>query len=102
MLSSASSTPFGYRGEAPRCVRAGERILSRRGGEFLVDDSDDGGNADMVGVVGVSNGSSLIGCSNLVDMVGAGGSSFARGGTVINCELLPDGVGGPDVFSAGG
>jgi len=96
MLSSTSSIPFGYRGEAPRCVRAGGSILSRRGGEFFIDESDDEGNADMVGVVGVSNGSFMTGCSKLVDMVGAGGSSFARGGTVINCELLPDGVADPD------
>jgi len=83
-------------------MRAGGRILSRRGEEFFVDESDDEGNEDMVGVVGVSKGSFLFGCSKLVDMVGAGGSSFARGGTVTNCELLPDGVRDPDVFSAGG
>jgi hypothetical protein len=82
MLSSASSIPFGYRGDAPRCVRAGGRILSRCG-EFFVDESDDEGNADMVGVVGVSNESFVT------------GSSFARGG-IINCELLPDGVADPD------
>lgn len=49
--------------------------------------SDDEGNPVIVGVVGVSNGSLLIGLWYIVDTVGAGGSSFARGGTTSDCEL---------------
>lgn len=49
--------------------------------------SDDGGNAVIAGVVGLSNGSLLIGLWYIVDTVGAGGSSFARGGTTSDCEL---------------
>jgi hypothetical protein len=48
--------------------------------------SDDEGNAVIVGVVGVSNGSLLIGLWYIVDTVGAGGSSLARGGTNSDCE----------------
>jgi len=86
-------------------VRAGGRTLLRplwfRGGESFVSKSDDEGNAVMVGVVGVSNGSLGIGVSKFVVRVGAGGSSFARGGIVIDCEPLPGEV-GESVFGAGG
>jgi hypothetical protein len=70
-----------------------------RGGELFVSKSDVEGNVVMVGVVGVSNGSRVLGFSKFVDKVGAGGSSFARGGIAIDC--VPGVVGVP-VFGVGG
>lgn len=86
-------------------MRAGKSTFSRPpylgGGGLFGGRSEDGGNAVMVGVVGVSNGSLVLEFSKFVDRVGAGGSSFARGGSVMDCELLPGEV-GVLVFGAGG